>query len=1262
LWLPLARLGWVALALLAVASSIIYVPYNWSRLQTVCVAADVARDCLFDQMTPASLPALEAAGFSLQSYAAYLSAIAVVVSVVGLAVAAFIFWRKSDDPMALLVAALLLPTWGGAPVWVTLDPGLKWVDDLLNILGVVFFMSFLYLFPDGRPAPRWMRWALATYLLLAFISLFVPALNDLLRYSTFGGVMWFSVLLSGFGSQVYRYFRVSNPIQRQQTKLVVFGIVGWFALGALFVFAPGLSERGSLGFIVGLTLTNLTWVVVALTLSLSILRYRLFEIDLLIKRTVIYGGIVAGMALLYFGGVVLLQWLSQALTGPQSNLVVVLITLGIVALINPVRTRFQRWIDRAFYREKVDFREAFTAFAREIRAIIDLQELLRTLVNRTTEMFHITHGAVLLRRADGQYEVAEARNLPDTPANHRALHLLRVGLHSPEMTSEGEAFIRLRGGAPLAYARDKELSQVFPLIVPLMAMQTLGRSSQEVLIGALALGPRRSDQNYSREDQTMLSVLADQAGTALYVAQLIQEKQAEAQRIEEAERRLEGYRNSPTGRAEHFANSLISNSQPPLVELHRLTQTAGTDPATAAMLEPLPAALTALHAPVLAGLADGYRYIFASQATPEVLPVGLRALTDHLAQLDAPEALELYHLCQNALEANSISAIVEQGMAISNLVISNYQLPITNYLKMLVEGLRQLAPAADALRAYERVDAQQDKLAYLANAVERLTHADRAALAELGAADRPIVQRIAANWLTVVTGAMSELQTRARLVCRLLTRHTWTGEVIAVALAIRNEGRGAALNLKVALAPAPDYTLVDESVTIERLAAGEEAQAELRVRPHLGDKTGTTGGQFRARFVIVYADPRGPDQTENFADVVYLLALEGEFKFIPNPYVVGTPLQTGSALFCGREDVFEFIQENLVAAHQNNLVLIGQRRTGKTSLLKQLPARLGEKYVSVYLDGQSLALDPGLPNFFYSLATEIAFALEDRGLEIGELPDFNDSPATTFERKFLARVREALGDRHLLLLLDEFEELEGAVQRGNLDSSVFGFLRHLIQHSENLSVIFCGTHRMEELAADYWSVLFNISLYRHVAFLQQAEAFKLIQEPVSGFGMKYDDLALDKMWRVTAGHPYFLQLLCHSLVNQHNKSKRNYVTVADVNHALDEILASGEAHFIFLWTESTRAERLALTALSRMMPLTGQANPAQVTDYLAERGVPLDRRAVSEALHHLALRDILTRTTKDGVEAEAYRWQLGLLGLWVEKHKSLSRVVDEVKQ
>jgi hypothetical protein len=414
----------------------------------------------------------------------------------------------------------------------------------------------------------------------------------------------------------------------------------------------------------------------------------------------------------------------------------------------------------------------------------------------------------------------------------------------------------------------------------------------------------------------------------------------------------------------------------------------------------------------------------------------------------------------------------------------------------------------------------------------------------------------------------------------------------------------------------------------------------------------------------MYADPRGPDQVENFADVVHLLADVGEFQFIPNPYVVGTPLQTGSPLFFGREDLLAFIQENLAAAHRNNLVLIGQRRTGKTSLLKQLPARLGEGYLPVYLDGQTLGLDPGLANFCLNLAMEITFALEDHGLNLEppELGDFSHSPTSAFEHRFLPQVRAVIEERHLLILLDEFEELEKAVQRGDLEASIFGFLRHLIQHTANLSMIFCGTHRLEELAADYWNVLFNISLYRHVAYLARPEAWRLIQEPVATYGLRYDDLALDKMWRVTAGHPYFLQLLCHSLVNRHNQTERNYITVADVNVALEEILATGEAHFIYLWTESTGPERLGLIALSRMMPLTGHVTPVQVVDYLAERGVPMERRVVSEALHQLALREILSGgANPDPTLGEGYRWQLGLLGLWVEKYKSLSRVIDEVK-
>jgi hypothetical protein len=664
---------------------------------------------------------------------------------------------------------------------------------------------------------------------------------------------------------------------------------------------------------------------------------------------------------------------------------------------------------------------------------------------------------------------------------------------------------------------------------------------------------------------------------------------------------------------------------------------------------------------LFARLAEGYHFIYKSLLEPELLAVGLRQLQIGLSLPEArsllymDEAVTIFGLCQQALEASNIHAITELIPSFQTLqAFPKNSSPFSG----LINNLKALLPVAVALHDYERVDASEDRRYYLASALEWLSHADQLAYG-LQTAEQPISQRIIENWRAHITLSMSDLQTRAQITCRLLSRHSWKEGVVTIAIQLHNEGYGMAINVRVSLTQSPDYTLLDELIALERLAPEEEAQLEFRIQPKLPPER----NQFRAWFTIQYDDPRGPDHTENFADIVYLLSQEAEFQFVPNPYVAGTPLEAGSPLFFGRDDLFSFIEENLNAAHRNNLVLIGQRRTGKSSFLKQLPLKLGEKYLPVYLDGQSIALDPGLPAFFSNLAMQISFALQERGfvIEGADMREFSQRPAYTFEHEYLPGIYTAVGNRYLVFLLDEFEELEAAVKRGNLDTSVFSFLRHLIQHESRLSVIFCGTHRIEELTTDYWSVLFNISLYKHVGFLEHDEALRLIQEPVSEYGMCYDDLALDKMWRITAGHPYFLQLLCHSLVNLHNRANRSYITVSDVNSALSEILSSGEAHFVYLWNESSLSERQVLTALSRIMPLNGRVMPVQVDDYLNERGISLGRHEIVESLHHLTLRDILNvkvESPSTGLTG-TYSWRLGLLGLWIEKYKSLSLLQEE---
>jgi hypothetical protein len=1213
----------------------------------------------------------------------YTVALDLLVMFVSSWLAVMIAWRRSDDWLGLLTSATVVTfsaaQTGSISMFFPQPTAWLMLSNAIEALGDGLILVLLFIFPDGRFVPSWTRFLAVGWGAWVATWPFIPAVSPM------SGLIptWiaFAVLTPlyavGLLSQLYRRNHMVNPIKRLQAKWTLFGfgisLVGFFVTNLVIYGLPPMPDFG--GDLVPLLhmalplFKTLTILAIPCALGVSMMRFRLWEIDPLIHQTVIYGAVTTGLSIVFVVEILVFQTLFQAITGQQSQVAIVLSTLIIAALFQPARTRARNMIDRRFYREKIDFEKAFTDLSREIRTIIEMPELSDILLKQVTDLLHISYGAIFLRAPDGSFHL-EDKSIPEELCKLVPIpESFKLDGHDA-IQVKPDALNKLMQGHVLTGVKEMPFAVVIPLIRP--------HWGKNELHGMLAYGPRRSGQVYSREDLNLLRNLADQAATASYVAHLIEARRVEVKRREEAERALEEHRHSPLGRAETFAETLAAKPETAIEEMHTLTDKAGTDPDMAALLSNLYHVLGHAETDPISTLAGGYMFLCKAQQAPELLLLGLRTL---VTQLDtepthkwpgARETMALYRLAQKAIAVQTVGQINELLSGIEDEIkacgvdcncdkpdkpaqISRIVVPA--FLSSLKTALADLESIAGTLHSYERVDTAHDKLTYLISALEQLSRVDRSARADLGSADRAVIVRITETWLGIVSNAMSEIQTRAQITCRLLTHHTWQDDVIALSISVRNDGQGAALNVRVNLSPSSEYTLVDPAVTIERLGPDEETQVELRVRPRLAEKV----DQLRVRFIVQYSDPRGPDQIEHYADVVYLLTSTGDFQFIPNPYVVGTPLQSGSPLFFGREDVVTFLNDNLAAAHHNNLVLIGHRRTGKTSLLKQLPRHLGDGYLPVYLDGQALSLDPGMANFFLNLATEINFAIEDRDLTPPTIPDFTDSPAGTFERVYLTSVRSVLGDRHLLILFDEFEELEQAVRRGNLDASVFNFLRHIIQHVEKISAIFCGTHRMEELASDYWSVLFNISLYRNIGFLEQPEAFRLVQEPVAKFDMRYDDLALDKMWRITAGHPYFLQLLCHSLVNRHNKTKRNYVTVADVNAAVDEILAAGEAHFVYMWTESNPQERLVLTALSRLLRLTGRATLVQVVDFLEERGIHLDRATASAALHQLVMKDILSESEDTDAVGEVYRWRLGLLGLWVEKYKSMSRVADEAR-
>jgi len=204
-------------------------------------------------------------------------------------------------------------------------------------------------------------------------------------------------------AQVYRYARVSDPIERQQTKWVVFGVAGAVAGALTTIFTVGAAidlppeEVGQR--MLSMLLMDAFALLIPLSIGVAVLRSRLFDIDVIINRTLVYGALTASLALVYFGGVTATQAIFRALSGQeqQPQLAIVVSTLVIAALFNPFRRRIQGFIDRRFYRRKYDARKTLEAFSAKLRDETDLDALSEDLVGVVKETMQPAHISLWLR-------------------------------------------------------------------------------------------------------------------------------------------------------------------------------------------------------------------------------------------------------------------------------------------------------------------------------------------------------------------------------------------------------------------------------------------------------------------------------------------------------------------------------------------------------------------------------------------------------------------------------------------------------------------------------------------------------------------------------------------------------------------------------------------------------------------------------------------------------------------------------------------------
>jgi hypothetical protein len=290
-------------------------------------------------------------------------------------------------------------------------------------------------------------------------------------------------------------------------------------------------------------------------------------------------------------------------------------------------------------------------------------------------------------------------------------------------------------------------------------------------------------------------------------------------------------------------------------------------------------------------------------------------------------------------------------------------------------------------------------------------------------------------------------------------------------------------------------------------------------------------------------------------------------KPVLNPYIIGDPVI--SKRFIGREDIMRQLEELWVMGNTiQSVVLYGHRRMGKTSILLNLNKHLGSGIQVIYINMQRLGTASGLGEVFIGVCDEIASALNIPPPEDESLLKL---PERTFERYLKLALEKETSTKGLIIAIDEFEIIEDLIDDGKVPKTFLGYLRGLVQINPNLGFIFAGLHTLKEMASNYYEPFFASVIPISVSFLSPAATRAILSNPTEkeDFLLTYSAEALDKIYQLTHGQPYLVQLVGFNLVRFYNdyvferqKNRDSVFTAEDVEMVInDEFFQRGRYYF-----------------------------------------------------------------------------------------------------
>lgn len=449
-------------------------------------------------------------GYSQQIWADTVVAADLLILACYWSVAFLLLWRYSDRWVGWLVPYILTGLGVGTLLVDYWNSGLQFLDPLMRgIVEVIAvsiwpaFMASLFLFPDGKPVPRWTRYLLVIPALI-FAGTFIYDFNSDAAPPAIFQAITFAILLAGVGSQIYRYVRVSTVVQRQQTKwvLIALGILVISFMLPTVLLRPTLETSfwGTLVFAFAPRVLATMFLPIAMAISFT--RYRLWDVDSLVSRALIYGALTTVLAAVFAASTVILNQLLSSLIGQQSATYSPVVSAVLIATIfQPTRKWLEQRVEKRFYPHKTDLSQGLVEVDADFWGFISSADLISASARHVQDKLGATPVAVYSQDAKG----IQRRQQVLAAAGHAVPATLSLSKESlKEFTSK--RVDTFEQAAPFA--------ALVPLHVP-------GRQALE-LRGVLALGPKRDGRGYSGEELKALYELGGKIGLAMLAVALRQ--------------------------------------------------------------------------------------------------------------------------------------------------------------------------------------------------------------------------------------------------------------------------------------------------------------------------------------------------------------------------------------------------------------------------------------------------------------------------------------------------------------------------------------------------------------------------------------------------------------------------------------------------------------------------------------------------------------------------------------------------------------------